>query len=114
MVSTMGGAASATADGRGSNATCPAASVWMLSAGGTACASRDPAFVTQATEVTTATKVTRQISVLMQRNSNTSSSLLWRTALFQHHQAANYMDERTDLKAGFCFDKLATPFNSIH
>lgn len=114
MASTMEDAASATVDGRVSNATFPVVSVWMPSAGVMACVLRAPAFATQATEVTTATKVTRQILALMQRNHNTSSSLLWRTALFQHHQAANYMDEHTDLKAGFCFDKLATPFNSIH
>lgn len=57
-VSTMGDAASATADGRGLNVTCQAVSVWMPSAAVMACVLRAPARVTQATKVTTVTKWT--------------------------------------------------------
>lgn len=75
MVSTTAVAASATADGKGLNVTCPAVSVWTPSVGVMACVLQAPAYVTQASKETTVTKVTGQISVGMQRNHNTFSSL---------------------------------------
>lgn len=75
MVNTTAVAVSVTVVGKGSNVMCPAVSVWMPNVGVMACVFQDPAYVTLASEVTTATKVTGQFSVAMQRNSYTCSSL---------------------------------------
>lgn len=75
MASTTAGAVSATADGKGLNATCPVVSVWTPSVGVVACVLQAPAYVTLASKVTTVTKVTGQISAAMQRKHNTCSSL---------------------------------------
>lgn len=75
MASTTAGAASATADGKGLNVTCPVDSVWIPSVEVVACVLQAPAYVTLASKVTTVTKVTGPISVAMQRKNNTCSSL---------------------------------------
>lgn len=65
MVSTTAVAASATADGKGLNVTCPVVSVWTPSVGVMACVLQAPAYVTQALKVTTVIKVTGLILVGM-------------------------------------------------
>ncbi len=51
MASTTAGAVSATADGKGLNATCPVVSVWTPSVGVVACVLQAPAYVTLASKV---------------------------------------------------------------